>query len=146
MEFSFLTNSFLPFIQKDYKILTFPHQNAPMYRLFPTLQERLNKRNGEFTISGPYCYGEDPKRGWSFDFNFNSSNDNEVMTLVHGCVEGALYRVPGWLMYYWPYLLYLASIQVFHACLHQQRLPWEERVLDWFMSRVKQTRLEPKRS
>lgn len=44
-------------VKLDYKILTFPHQNAPMYKLFPTLQERMNRRNGEFHISGPYCYG-----------------------------------------------------------------------------------------
>lgn len=45
-------------VKLDYKILTFPKPGAPMYKLFPTLQERMNKRNGDFHISGPYCYGE----------------------------------------------------------------------------------------
>jgi hypothetical protein len=75
-------------VKLDYKILTFPHEGAPMYRLFPTLQERMNRRNGAFHISGPYCYGDDPKRGWTFDFNYDSNNENEYMSLVHGCVEG----------------------------------------------------------
>ena len=44
-------------VKLDYKILTFPHPGAPMYKLFPTLQERMNRRNGDFHISGPYCYG-----------------------------------------------------------------------------------------
>lgn len=44
-------------VKLDYKILTFPKKTAPMYKLFPKLQERMNKRNGEFHISGPYCYG-----------------------------------------------------------------------------------------
>lgn len=45
-------------VKLDYKILTFPKKGAPMYKLFPTLQERMNRRNGDFHISGPYCYGE----------------------------------------------------------------------------------------
>jgi hypothetical protein len=32
--------------------------------------------------------GDDPKRGWTFDFNYDSNNENEYMSLVHGCVEG----------------------------------------------------------
>lgn len=42
----------------DYKVLTFPHKTDIMYKVYPSLQKRFNKREGEFHISGPYCYGE----------------------------------------------------------------------------------------
>lgn len=80
-------------IKLDYKILTFPKKGAPMYKLFPTLQERLNRRKGEFHISGPYCYGNDSNRGWTFDFNYDSKHESDYMTLVHGCVEGSYYYI-----------------------------------------------------
>lgn len=75
-------------IKLDYKILTFPKKGAPMYKLYPTFQEKMNRRNGVFHISGPYCYGDDPKRGWTFDLNWDSKNGNEYTTVVHGCLEG----------------------------------------------------------
>lgn len=41
----------------------------------------------------PSITGDDPKRGWTFDFNYDSKRENDVMTLVHGCVEGTLFVV-----------------------------------------------------
>lgn len=71
----------------DYKVLTFPHKSDIMYKVYPTLQKRLNKREGEFHISGPYCYGADPKRGYTFDFTYDSGNENDFMLLDHGCID-----------------------------------------------------------
>jgi len=77
-------------VKLNYKILTIPKKTDIMYKVFPTLQKRMNHRHGAFHISGPYCYGEDPHRGYTFDLNYdsNDANDDQVMTLVHGCVEG----------------------------------------------------------
>jgi hypothetical protein len=76
-------------IKLDYKILTFPKKDKPMYKLFPMFQEKMNKRQGStFHISGSYCYGDDPKRGWTFDLNWDSKVANDYTTVVHGCVEG----------------------------------------------------------
>lgn len=84
-----------------YKIMTFPHKDAIMYKVFPFLQRRFNARSktNELHISGPYCYGNDPKRGYTFDFHYHSEpqqdasllkggTENDGMTVVHGCVEG----------------------------------------------------------
>lgn len=43
--------------------------------------------------------GGDPKRGWTFDFSYDSKNEDEYMTLVHGCVEGELRDDCGYIAY-----------------------------------------------
>jgi hypothetical protein len=76
-------------IKLDYKIMTMPHPKDIAYKLMPRLQSLFNNRkNGEFHISGPYCYGDDPHRGWTFDFNYDSQQPGkQFMSLQHGCVE-----------------------------------------------------------
>ena len=89
--FSFgFTNSSLENIQikVDYKILTMPGKKDTEYNLLPSLQKRFNHKDGAFHISGPYCYGDDPKRAYSFDFSFTSAHPNADISLFKGCVEG----------------------------------------------------------
>jgi hypothetical protein len=77
-------------VKLKYKILSIPKKTDIMYKVFPTLQKRMHHRHGAFRISGPYCYGGDPHRGYTFDLDYdsNDANDNQYITLVHGCVDG----------------------------------------------------------
>ena len=93
MEFTFVESPDQPEkesvqVQLDYKVLSFPHKSDIMYKLFPRLQKRLNQPGSGFHVSGPYCYGEDPKRGYTFDFTYDSRHETNLLDLVHGCVEG----------------------------------------------------------
>jgi len=65
----------------DYKLLVFPKPSDAAYDIMPKL-----KKKG-FPISGPYCYGGDPNRGWTVDMTYDSK-DQALLTLVKGCLEG----------------------------------------------------------
>jgi len=74
-------------VKLNYKLLVVPKKTDYVYKLFPMIQNRMNKAGYGFTISGPYCYEEDPRRGYTFDLDFDSS-DASFFKLDHGCVEG----------------------------------------------------------
>mmetsp|Transcript_12571 Transcript_12571/g.29142 ORF Transcript_12571/g.29142 Transcript_12571/m.29142 type:complete len:318 (-) Transcript_12571:200-1153(-) len=76
-------------VRFKYKVLTIPHKSDIMYKVYPNLQKRMNTGSSGFHISGPYCYGDDPKRGWTFDFNYDSRHEDSLLRLDHGCMEGA---------------------------------------------------------
>jgi hypothetical protein len=78
-------------IEIDYKILTVPTKKDKEYSLMPSLQKRFNREDRAFHISGPYCYGNDPKRAYTIDFSFNSAQQHPTsggMVLTKGCVQG----------------------------------------------------------
>jgi hypothetical protein len=75
-------------IQLDYKIMTVPNKKDPVYKLMPSLQKRFNHKNSAFHISGPYCYGDDPNRGYTFDISFNSARPSQDISLTKGCIQG----------------------------------------------------------
>jgi hypothetical protein len=75
-------------IEVDYKILTVPAKKDKEYSLMPSLQKRFNRDDRAFHISGPYCYGDDPKRAYAIDFSFNSAHPTGDISLTKGCVEG----------------------------------------------------------
>jgi hypothetical protein len=75
-------------IEVDYKILTVPTKKDKEYSLMPSLQKRFNRDDRAFHISGPYCYGNDPKRAYTIDFSFNSARPAGDILLTKGCVEG----------------------------------------------------------
>ena len=75
-------------VKLDYKFLTMPNKDDYMYKLFPMVQRRFNKADLGFHISGPYCYGNDPNRGYTFDMNFDTRDPKAMLTLTHGCIEG----------------------------------------------------------
>mmetsp|Transcript_22100 Transcript_22100/g.39831 ORF Transcript_22100/g.39831 Transcript_22100/m.39831 type:complete len:457 (-) Transcript_22100:283-1653(-) len=75
-------------VELNYKLLAIPHKNDLLYKFFPAIQNRVNGHHGEFHISGPYCYGADPHRGYTLDFNFDSKVPDKYIKLHHGCVEG----------------------------------------------------------
>ena len=75
-------------VKLNYKFLSMPHKNDYMYNLFPWVQRKFNQADLGFHISGPYCYGNDPKRGYTFDMNFDTRDPKAMLTLTHGCVEG----------------------------------------------------------
>jgi len=75
-------------VKLNYKLMTMPRKKDYMYDIYPKIMNRVNKANLGFHISGPYCYGDDPKRGYSFDMNFDSRSPKQMMKLEHACVEG----------------------------------------------------------
>ena len=59
-----------------------------MYKIYSQIQRRVNRADLRFHISGPYCYGDDPKRkrGYSFDMNFDSRSPKQLsMLALKGC-------------------------------------------------------------
>lgn len=84
------TTSLEEFIQVkvNYKFLSMPHKSDYMYNLFPWVQRQFNKADLGFHISGPYCYGDDPKRGYTFDMNFDTRDPKAMLKLDHSCIEG----------------------------------------------------------
>lgn len=75
-------------VKLKYKLMTIPSKKDYMYEIYPQIQQRFNRLNTGFQISGPYCYGNDPNRGYSFDMNFDSTDPKEMIKVQHGCVEG----------------------------------------------------------
>jgi len=75
-------------VKVNYKFLTMPNKSDFMYKLWPMVQRRFNKANMGFHVSGPYCYGDDPGRGYTFDMNFDTRDPKAMLKLNHGCVEG----------------------------------------------------------
>jgi hypothetical protein len=73
-------------IDVEFKILSIPDKSDNLYSQFPSLQKKFNEKKRNFHISGPYCYGDDPKRAFTFDFSFSSSRPREGISLVRGCV------------------------------------------------------------
>eukprot|EP01083_Nonionella_stella_P293721 998923_1 len=75
-------------VKLAYKFLTMPNKGDYMYNLFPMVQRRFNKADLGFHISGPYCYGDDPKRGYTFDMNIDTRDPKAMLKLDHACIEG----------------------------------------------------------
>lgn len=75
-------------VNLKYKLMTIPNKKDYMYDIYPQIQQKFNHLNTGFQISGPYCYGNDPNRGYSFDMNFDSKDPKDMMKVIHGCVEG----------------------------------------------------------
>lgn len=74
-------------IQLDYKILVFPPSSTAVYGMLPRLEQK------GFPLSGPYCYDDDPNRGWTVDISYDSTKPN-IATLTHSCVEGLPCKPP----------------------------------------------------
>lgn len=75
-------------VRLDYKVLVFPDSEDTIYSLMPKLQ------NEGFPFSGPYCYDDDPNRGWTVDVSYDSMEPS-LASLVHSCVEGLPCTPPG---------------------------------------------------
>lgn len=69
-------------ININYKILTFPPPDGVLYWLFP----KLIKRH-KYPISGPYCYHDDPNRGFTIDLNYSTDRGSKYVNLHHSCVD-----------------------------------------------------------
>lgn len=79
----------------QYKIMAVPTSSELAYRVLPHLQSRFQGHGGYNILGGPYCYGDDPTRGYSIDLNLDSTRSkNEMMdgkdrtSFVRGCVDG----------------------------------------------------------
>ena len=71
-------------IQFDYHMWSFPDPKAKdssLYKLWPAIQ----KHEPSF-IKGPYCYGDDPKRGYAI--HIDTFDVNNTWTVVQGCLPG----------------------------------------------------------
>ena len=86
-------------VKLDYKLMTMPRKKDYMYEIYPKIQNRVNRADLGFHISGPYCYGDDPKRGYSFDMNFDSRSPKQMLKLEHACVEGLPCTPPAAILY-----------------------------------------------
>mmetsp|Transcript_6778 Transcript_6778/g.7854 ORF Transcript_6778/g.7854 Transcript_6778/m.7854 type:complete len:522 (+) Transcript_6778:155-1720(+) len=75
-------------VEIKYKLLTIPHKKDYVYSLYPMVQRRFNNADLGFHISGPYCYGDDPKRGYTFDMDFDTKDPKSMIQLDHGCIDG----------------------------------------------------------
>lgn len=75
-------------VKLNYKLLTMPSKKDFMYNIYPMVQRKFNKADLGFHISGPYCYGDDPNRGYTFDMNFDTRDPKQMINLDHGCIEG----------------------------------------------------------
>jgi hypothetical protein len=75
-------------VKLNYKLMAIPSKKDYMYDIFPKIMGKVNRADLGFHISGPYCYGDDPKRGYSFDMNFDSRNPKKMIKLEHACIEG----------------------------------------------------------
>jgi hypothetical protein len=90
-------NNTLALLTFQYKVMAAPTPDEQAYRVLPQLQSKFQGRGGYNIIGGPYCYGDDPQRAFSFDLNFTStaispSNGSFVqsdkVTFVRGCIDG----------------------------------------------------------
>jgi len=68
-------------VKLHHKLTVAPHPGSVAYHSMSLLTKFL-------PISGPYCYNDDPKGGYTFDIAFDSSVENTLLTLKHACVEG----------------------------------------------------------
>ena len=81
-------------LKLKYKIMAVPTPDEQTYRVLPQIQSKFQGQGDYNIMSGPYCYGDDPLRGYSFDLNFNtaihsnSERQKEQPTFVQGCVDG----------------------------------------------------------
>lgn len=91
---STITESVDMILKLQYNIMVVPTPDDQAYRVLPQIQSKFQGQGDYNIISGPYCYGDDPLRGYSFDLNFNTAiNSNgesqkDRSTLVQGCVDG----------------------------------------------------------
>jgi len=52
------------------------------------VQKKFNGAGFGFHIDGPFCYGDDPHRGYTFDMGFDSRDLNGALKFQHACIEG----------------------------------------------------------
>jgi hypothetical protein len=92
-------NNTLAQLKFQYKIIAAPTPDEQAYRVIPQLQSKFQGQGGYNIIGGPYCYGDDPRRAFSFDMNFTSTAttstpssgsflQSDKITFVRGCIEG----------------------------------------------------------
>jgi len=75
-------------VKVDYKLLTVPRKKDFVYKLYPMVQKKFNGAGVGFHIDGPFCYGDDPHRGYTFDMGFDSRDLNGMLQFQHACIEG----------------------------------------------------------
>lgn len=75
-------------VKVDYKLLTVPKKKDFVYKLYPMVQKKFNGAGFGFHIDGPFCYGDDPHRGYTFDMGFDSRDLNGALQFQHACIEG----------------------------------------------------------
>lgn len=68
-------------VKLDYKLLSIPHKKDIMYKVFPWMQSRVNRRHRGFHISGPYCYGKKHFLPPASLFWFGAANRSHVVRL-----------------------------------------------------------------
>jgi len=93
-------------VKLQYKVMAVPKVGEQAFSVLPQLQKKFQGHGAFNIIAGPYCYENDPVRGYSFDFFFDkmvdSDSDNNTATttwgqtnnknsgtkVVRGCMEG----------------------------------------------------------
>jgi len=70
----------------DYSVLSLPVPGIDdLYKLWPKIKKHLGPA---FPLRGPYCYGNDPNRGYAMHLSYDSTEPAEAATWkgVKGCV------------------------------------------------------------
>jgi len=85
-------------VHVDYQLVLAPQIHNTAYKYMPWMQREINRQQMGFTLEGPYCYEQDPKRAWSIAVHMNASfaSDSDVASsssspavhLQRGCVQG----------------------------------------------------------
>lgn len=72
----------------QYKMMAVPTLDEPAYRVLPHLQSKFQGKGNFNILGGPYCYGDDPMRGYSFDLLLDSQHNSSGVSFVRGCLPG----------------------------------------------------------
>jgi len=67
----------------NYHLFTFPQKNDPILKIFQIMMTT------GLPITGPYCYGNDPTRGYAIQFKYDSrEKEDQLGIMYHKCVSG----------------------------------------------------------
>lgn len=76
-------------LKLQYKMIAVPTPDEQAYRILPQLQSKFQGKGFFNILGGPYCYGDDPSRGYSFDLQLDSQNSgSRGVKFVRGCIPG----------------------------------------------------------
>ncbi|KAL3925720.1 MAG: hypothetical protein SGARI_005796 [Bacillariaceae sp.] len=80
------TKTEISMLRVDFSMLSLPDPKSQLYKLWPSLKKHLGS---QFPLEGPYCYGNDPRRGYAVQLAYDSAFDkanNQSWQVIKGCL------------------------------------------------------------
>jgi hypothetical protein len=80
------TKTEISIFRVDFSMLSLPDPQNKLYKLWPSLKKHLGS---QFPLQGPYCYGNDPRRGYAIQLSYDSAFDgakNQSWQVIKGCL------------------------------------------------------------